>query len=90
MDPALLLPSNGRKMAADTSALIQASFLLLSNWISQQSLPYLLLEDVPTSDVNEHWQAQHMALTRQAVAVFQFLQDEMRQQPRRWWVMPTC
>ena len=89
MDPALLLPSHGRKMAADTSALIQAWFLLLSHYISQSSLPYLLIEDLPRSDVSEHWQTQHMALMRQAAVAFQFLQDEMRQQPRRWWVMPS-
>ena len=90
MDPALPLPSHGRDIAPDTSALIQAWFLLLSHWISQSSLPYLLLEDTPTLDVSEHWQAQHLAVMNQAVAVFQILQDEMRQQPRRWWVMPTC
>ena len=84
MDPALLLPANGRNMAADASALIQACFPLLSHYISQSSLPYLLLEDLPTSDVTEHWQAQHMALMSQAVAVVQVLQDEIRQQPRRW------
>ena len=61
MDPALPLPSHGKKMAADASALIQPWFLLLSHYISQSSLPSLLLEDLPTSDVSEHWQTQHMA-----------------------------
>ena len=71
-------------MAADSSALIQASFLLLSHWVSQQSLPYSLLEDQPGFDVSEHWQAQQMALTRQVLLLFRILQDEMSPQPRRW------
>ena len=66
-------------MTFDPAVIAQASFLLFSQWLTWQRQTYqLLLEDAPTVNVDEFWQAQHALLMQQALLVAHLLQDDMK------------